>query len=215
MTQWNDIYKKEGKNYSHYDILEPHEEMKQLSKIFKKNNVKNILDLGCGAGRNLLYLSEQGFDVVGVDNAKEGLKILKKELKKKKLKSDLFLGNVFSKLPFGNNFFDAVISVQVLQHSTEKNIIKSISEIRRILKKDGLVFITLAGRIACGKVRYCLVKTAKEIAPNTFKPTIGNEKGLTHFIYNQKLIKKHFKDFRILDLYKDKKDYYCVFGKNK
>ncbi|KXT78352.1 SAM-dependent methyltransferase TehB [Streptococcus sp. DD13] len=34
------------------------------------------LDLGCGAGRNALYLAHQGFDVVAVDQSSQGLQML-------------------------------------------------------------------------------------------------------------------------------------------
>ncbi len=57
MNQWNEIYKKEGTNYGYYNILEPHKDMPKVARFFKKQGVKKVLDLGCGAGRNLIYFS--------------------------------------------------------------------------------------------------------------------------------------------------------------
>jgi len=215
MLQWNKIYKKEGKKYGYYNIFKPHEDMSKVLTIFKKQNVKRVLDLGCGAGRNLIYLSKKEFDMYGIDCAPEGLKIIKENLKKEKTSCSLKLGNIFNKLPYKNNFFDAVISVQVLQHGKVNEIKKAIKEIERVLKPGGLIFITLSGRISKGKIRECLVKTAKKIAPRTYVPTMGNEKGLTHFIYNKKVIKKHYYNFKILKIWKDSRDYYCFIAQNK
>ena len=215
MNQWNKIYKGEGEKFKYYDINKPHEDLSEVTKFFKKNNVEKILDLGCGAGRNLIPLLQSGFEVSGLDLAPDGLKIIRKKAKQEKLKTDLKLGNIYDRLPYADNSFDAIISVQVLQHGTEKQILTAIEEIKRILKPGGVVFITLCGRLMNGKVRLFLVKTAKKIAPNTYVPTQGNEIGLTHFIYNKDRIRKHFKEFKMLKSWKDERDYYCFIAENK
>jgi len=215
-SQWEQIYKGEGKAYKYYDILEtPHSDLFRVIKIFRENKVKKVLDLGCGAGRNTMPLAQKNFEVYGLDNAPTGLKILKKTLKNRSLKVNLKTGNAFASLPYQDNYFDAIISVQVLQHAKETVILKAIKEVSRIIKPNGLIFITLCGRISKGKVRLFLVKTAKKIAPNTYLPTQGNERGLVHFIYNRQLIKKHFKNFQLLKIWRDDKDYFAFIGRNK
>ena len=82
MLRWNEIYKKEGKKYKYYNIFKPHEDISDVLVFFKKKGIKRVLDLGCGAGRNLVYLLEKGFDVYGIDCAPEGLKIINERLKK-------------------------------------------------------------------------------------------------------------------------------------
>lgn len=214
-NQWEKIYQGEGQSYKYYSILElPHVDMDKVIGIFKKNKVKKILDLGCGAGRNTWYLADKGFEVYGLDNAPTGLKILRRALKERGLAAKLEVGDAFASLPYADNSFDALVSVQVMQHAKESVIIKAIKEIVRVVKPGGLIFITLCGRCSKGKVRYCLVQTAKKIAPNTYVPTQGNETGLTHFIYNQDLVHKHYKDFKIMDLWRDDKDYYAFVGRN-
>jgi tellurite methyltransferase len=212
MDQWNNIYKKEGRDYSYYNIVEPHKDMPKVAGLFRKNGVKRVLDLGCGAGRNLVYLARKRFELYGLDLAPEGLKIIRKSLDKERLGSELRKGDVYGRLPYPDGFFDAVISVQVLQHGNEQRIKGAIREIKRILKPRGIIFITLSGRISKGKVRPFLVKSAKKIAPNTYVPTQGQERGLTHFIYNKNLIVKHYRGFRIKSMWKDDKDYYCFVG---
>ncbi|MBU4511816.1 class I SAM-dependent methyltransferase [Patescibacteria group bacterium] len=213
MKHWNTIYKKEGDKYEYYKIFEPHKDIGRVVRIFKKHKIKKILDLGCGAGRHVWYLAKQGFDVYGIDIASDGIKKAKAMLKQKKLKANLKVGDIYTKLPYQDNFFDAIVNVQVIQHGKEKQIKYAIKEIERILKPGGLAFFTVCGRTSKGKVRYCLVKTAKKIAPNTYVPTIGNETGLTHFIYTKQKINEHFKNFKLIDSWRDDKDYYCFTGR--
>ncbi len=214
-NHWNDIYKKEGTGYQYYNILEPHKDMPRMAEVFRKKGVEKVLDLGCGAGRNLVYLASRGFKAYGMDIAPEGLKIIRENLSKAGLDSELRRGDVYERLPYPDGFFDAVVSVQTLQHNTEDKIISAIGEIKRVLRPGGLVFVTLSGRLSQGKVRLFLVKTAKKIAPNTYVPTQGNEMGLTHFIYSRERVREHFKDFTIEEMWKDDKDYYCFLGSKK
>jgi len=215
MEQWNKIYKEGSEKYTYYNFLEPHKDMPMICNFFEKRGIRKVLDLGCGAGRNLIYLAKKGFDVYGIDISPEGITVIQKILKNEKLTSSLKIGDVFKRLPYPDDMFDAVVSVQVLQHGTEEKIKKAISEINRILRPGGIIFITLCGRYTKGKIRKILVQTAKKIAQNTFVPTQGEEMGLTHFIYNKRLIFEHYNNFRILKLWKDEKDYYCFIGESR
>ncbi|MBD3208468.1 MAG: methyltransferase domain-containing protein [Candidatus Nealsonbacteria bacterium] len=214
MDQWDKIYKERAGSYKYYNIFKPHENLRIVGDFFERKKVDKILDIGCGVGRNLIPLAKRGFEISGIDIAREGILILEKELKKRGLDAELRIGNVFKTLPYQNNDFDAIISVQVLQHGSLNQIKKAISEIERVLKPGGYIFITLCGRYSKGKVRYCIVKTARKVAPRTYVPTKGEEVGLKHFIYNKELIKKHYKNFKFIKFWKDSKDYYCFIGKH-
>ncbi len=215
MKQWNDIYKKEGKNYKYYDIMKPHQDIDRVTRVFEGRNVRRVLDLGCGAGRHIVYLARQGFNVYGIDIAAEGIKIAKESLREQNLKANLKIGNVFERLPYDDNFFDAIISVQVLHHGELNEIKDAIAEIERILRPKGILFMTLPGRYSNHKVRYCLVKTAKKIAPRIYIPTMGNERGMIHYIYNKEILRNHYKNFKTIEIWKDDKGYYCFLGKSK
>jgi SAM-dependent methyltransferase len=207
---WNKIYQNPD-DYSYYNVLVPHTNLGEVIEWFKSMRVNTVLDLGCGMGRNLFPLLEAGFDAYGIDNAEYGIKHIWTELDKKNLSKKIVLGK-FQNLPFKDNHFDAIISIQTLNHGYESDIIQGINEIKRVLRPGGYFFITVPGRISQGKVRYCLVKTAQRVEPHTYLPTIGDEVGIPHFIFNKKLIKKHFSFFDKLSVVKDEKDYYCISG---
>jgi len=223
-NSWDRIYKREVREgyvdkktgkYLYYDVEKPHEDLKKVVSILKKNRVKRILYLGCGAGRNLIPLVRAGFEVQGIDLSSEGLKLIRDKLGRERLRAELRVGDVFRKLPYPPGNFDAVISVQVLNHNVEKKILGTIGEITRVLKPNGMIFITLPGMFANGKMRYYYNHDSREIAPRTRMPTKGEEKGLPHFYYNKAIIRKHFKEFRSLESWKDKLDYYCFIARKK
>lgn len=213
MKAWNQIYKNNSENYTYYDLHEAHEDLLKVAKYFQKNKVKSILDLGCGVGRNLIPLAKMGFDVSGIDYAKEAIRQTKTLLRDNKLKANTVEGDIYKPLPYKDNSFDGLISVQVIQHAHEPDLQKAIKEIYRILKPSGYIFVTVCGRYSKGKVRPCLVKTAKNVGYHTYIPTEGNEKGQVHFIYSKAIILKHFKDFKTEKIWKDSRDYYCFIAK--
>jgi ubiquinone/menaquinone biosynthesis C-methylase UbiE len=205
MYQWNKIFKEEGKVF-----VKIQEDIPKVLKLLKKHKVKRILDLGFGSGRHIIYFSRKGFDVYGIDISKEGLKITKSWLKKEKLKANLRIGSIYDKLPYPNNFFDAVISIQTIHHSRIETLRKAIKEMERVLKPKGIIFITVPKR------KSARFRTkSKKIAPRTYIPIEGKEKGLLHYLYNKKLLRKDFKNFKIYSIWTDSRGHYCLLGKLK
>jgi len=216
--QWNKIFKEKGEVF-----IKPQENIPGTVKLFKKKGVKRILDLGCGSGRHIVYLAKQGFEVYGIDIAREGVKIAKNWLEKEKLRASFKIGDIYKKLPYPNDFFDAIISTQALHHNKIENIRKLIKEIERILKPKGLIFITVRMALKTkgwrkNKIvihRFKKRKTKyKVIGLRIYTPIEGGEKGLIHFCFNKKLIRKEFKNFKIHNIW-TKYGHYCFLGELK
>lgn len=115
--QWDKIFKEQGKVF-----IKPQEDIPKVVKLFKKKGVKRVLDLGCGSGRHLVYLAKQGLEVYGIDIAPEGIRIARDWLRKEKLQANLKIGSIYEKLPYKDNFFDAIISIQTLHHAKIEKI---------------------------------------------------------------------------------------------
>jgi len=209
-----DIIFQSPENYKYYDLFKPHEAIPLVASCFKEQEVEKVLDLGCGAGNNLFALQEAGFTLTGVDQSSQGIDLVKKKMKELKRKAVLVQAR-FQQLPFPKSCFDALVSVQTLNHGYEADVLAGISEIERVLKPQGIIFVTLAGRIANGEVRYSLVKTAKRVEERVYLPQTGQEIGVPHFIYNLATIKKHFQSFVLLKIWRDSRGYYCFLGRKK
>ena len=203
MGTWEDIFKKNGKVFT-----KTQKDMPRLVKIFKKNGFKRILDLGCGTGRHTIYFAKKGFDVYGFDSSKTGVNYTKRWLKKEKLKANVIVHDVTKRFPYPDDFFDAIISIKVIHHNKLEKVRKTIKEIKRILKKDGIIFITVPISRNQGK-------NYKTIAPNTYVPLDGKEKGLVHYLFTKKKVYEEFKDFRIKSIHLDSSTHFCVFGSKK
>lgn len=93
-----------------------------------------VLEVGCGNGKNLRYLSK-------VEN-KIGCDICEKFVEMNKSQGiDCVLANGI-KLPFPDNHFDYTFSVAVIHHlCTEDRRIKAIEEMIRVTKPGGKIFI--------------------------------------------------------------------------
>jgi len=169
--------------------------MECLVKLLRKNNAKKVLDLGCGSGRHAVFLAKAGFDVYGMDDSKSGLKQTKEWLRSLSLRAKLKNADCYKKFPHKDNFFDAIISVQVIHHAKIEDIGFCISEIERTLKPGGIVFITVP-KTKTNNFR----SKIKMIAPRTFVPLDGHEVGTPHYLFNKELLRKNFKNFKILSI---------------
>ncbi|MBN2094666.1 MAG: class I SAM-dependent methyltransferase [Candidatus Aenigmarchaeota archaeon] len=208
MPTWNSIFKTQK------DILnDPIPEMKNVIEILKKMNARKVLDLGCGSGRHTILLAKKGFEVYGLDNAKEGLALTRKKLKALGLKAKLKNWDCYKPFPYRDGFFDAVVSTQTINHNYRKKVQGCISEMKRVLSPGGLIFVTVASRRRLSP-RAGLPGKFKTVAPNTYIPLDGHEKGIPHLIYTKALLRQDFKGFEILEACKDlERRKYCLFGR--
>jgi len=114
------------------------------------DDCKMILDAGCGAGRNLVYFLQNGYDVYGIDpnpQAVESIRSLAKDLAPA-IHPDHFKVAVAEHLPFDGEYFDLVISSAVLHFANNKTHFESmLQSMWRVLKPGGYLFARLASDI--------------------------------------------------------------------
>lgn len=94
-----------------------------------KDNIK-ILEIGCGAGRLVRYLTQKGFSVAGFDISRT----LIKEGHIRYPDAMIFIAG--DGMPIKDSFFDIVLSFDVLEHIPDVDA--HLSEVRRVLKPGGL-----------------------------------------------------------------------------
>ena len=104
-----------------------------LEKYNKNNNLK-ILDTGCGTGFLMTQLKKYG-EVHGIDISVDALNYCKE-----RGLVNVHKGTIES-LPFEENTFDLVTSLDVIYHKWVKSDLEALKEINRVLKKDGLLLV--------------------------------------------------------------------------
>jgi ubiquinone/menaquinone biosynthesis C-methylase UbiE len=103
---------------------------------------KRILDFGCGWGTDLIFCLKKGYDAFGIDISWEKAKFHTLRVQRKnypKFWIERFILSQGENLPFKSESFDLVYSNQVIEHVKDPE--KCISEIFRVLKKDGILYI--------------------------------------------------------------------------
>lgn len=100
-------------------------------------NTSRILDLGCSVGLITESLSRAASEVVGIDVDVDAIHLAKKT-------ACTFVAADTLRLPFQNGIFDAVVCNQVLEYVPDKRL--AISEIRRVLRKNGVCYLAATNR---------------------------------------------------------------------
>lgn len=116
----------------------------EVLPAFKRYKIKKVLDLGCGTGRHCIYLAKNGFEVVGLDVSESALRMANSWVRKEGLTNAVFMRGAMTNIPFDNRRFDAVISVSVIHHAVKEDIVKTIDEVYRTLKKNGIFLANIA-----------------------------------------------------------------------
>lgn len=96
-----------------------------------------VLEAGCGLGAWVIFLSERGYDIAGIDNNDAVIEALKAWSPSLKVRQ----GDI-RKLPYGDNSLGAYISLGVVEHF-EEGCDDALKEAYRVLKPGGLVFLTV------------------------------------------------------------------------
>lgn len=143
---WVKLYEDESSpaNFTRYELASRKRTvLNQLESV--PNNTIKVLDIGCGVGNYLEDLIQAGYSVTGVDISMEMLHLSKDRLQKYLSNPPLSLADI-EKLPFFNNEFDIILCAGVLEYLNTDE--KSISEVSRVLKPGGRVFLTLPNIIS-------------------------------------------------------------------
>jgi ubiquinone/menaquinone biosynthesis C-methylase UbiE len=114
-----------------------------LEKYIELKNV-SILEWGCGPARIIRHLPDlldKSCEVFGSD-----YNLFTIEWCKKNIPNVTFItNNLEPPLKFQNNFFNIIYANSVLTHLSEKMHFAWFQELRRISKKDGIIFLTTHG----------------------------------------------------------------------
>jgi len=116
----------------HLDVLiaEP------IRLLMKDKQLKKVLDVGCGTGKLVEFLTKSGFETFGCDPSNRAINIARTINKKGCIKK-----SSASKLPYKDKTFDLVTSISVIEHLAQKETRMFLKETKRVLKDNGFIFL--------------------------------------------------------------------------
>jgi len=181
----------------------------EILPTLKSCRVRNVLDLGCGAGRHCVFMAKNGFDILGLDASESALRIASQWVLEERLANVALVQGSMTEIPSRDRLFDAVISISVMHHALKRDISRSMAEIHRILKRDGVFFANL---VSIHDPRY---GTGQKVEENTFRfPEAFEENRFEelHHFFTKSEVSDLLASFAKADveLLKDKPNYWKV-----
>ncbi|WP_299700837.1 bifunctional 2-polyprenyl-6-hydroxyphenol methylase/3-demethylubiquinol 3-O-methyltransferase UbiG [uncultured Pontibacter sp.] len=148
-----------------------------------------LLDAGCGAGRNIAYLMQAGVQVYGADISAEAIE------KTRELAAELaptlpaknFVVTDLDALPFQDDKYDVVLCSAVLHFARSEEHFKGIvQELWRVLKPGGMLFARLSTTIG-------LENKLQQVDGRFYRMSHGP----VWFLANEKLVVELEKELRL------------------
>ena len=103
MVTWDELFRK-----GEFAPREPTWSVRRFAAVLAERGAKRVLDLGCGAGRHVVFLAREGFEVHGLDSSAEALRICQERLREAGLRAT-FVRADMREIPYPDGAFDACL----------------------------------------------------------------------------------------------------------
>jgi 2-polyprenyl-3-methyl-5-hydroxy-6-metoxy-1,4-benzoquinol methylase len=126
-SRQGDFHRNLNPNWSYYPVYV--NKVALIDELLLKYGCQSgkILDAGCGEGVLVEKYARQGWNIQGVD---------------KNYASSYVREGSITRLPFEDNTFDTLLCLDVLEHLYYNDQGEAISEIRRVVKPDGVILFS-------------------------------------------------------------------------
>jgi len=153
--------------------------------IIEKNSIKNMLELGCGQGRDSVFFAKLGCNIVAVDISENAIKFVEKIKYDENLKNlQLITHDIQKPLNFQNSKFDMVYSNLSLQFFDLSQLSKIFSNIADIMLPDS--FFLFSTKKAGDKY----YNFGNKISDSAFE-----SKGVTRFFFTKSELESLLENF--------------------
>jgi SAM-dependent methyltransferase len=158
---------------------------------FDRYRGRRVLEVGCGAGTDLIRFARNGARVTGVDMAASAVKLAAANFSMEERSADLLVADGEA-LPFADRSFDLVYAHGVVQYTTSDRAL--VQECRRVLKPGGLAIFQVYNRISWLNALSRVTKVDLEHvdAPVLGKYSIGEFKTLLKDFSRVRIVPERF-----------------------
>jgi tellurite methyltransferase len=193
MTHWDQFWS-QAEERSWWEA--PTGEVLDLVASLSPTNQPAVLDLGCGLGRHSIAFAQAGFKVTSLDTSITAVKFLQSWAHQLGLDVNLLLGDFLTPC-LRREYFDLVLSYNVLYHGFREQFAIAIQKVHGLLKPNGLFFFTCPTR-QDGKYGY-----GQETAPHTYLSSKSIIPGDMHYFSDEADLDELLSGFRLLSRVKD------------
>jgi len=179
-----------GGNIDYVFIDDRHKMMLDLIRQHAPEGTR-FLEVGCGAGTDLVRFARGGAIVSGVDLSSSAIALAKQNFEQQKLKADLREADG-EQLPFADATFDLVYAHGVVQYTAHPQ--KLVDECRRVLKPGGEAVFQVYNRISWLNALSKLMKVPLEHddAPVLLKYSSGEFRQLLREFREVRIVEERF-----------------------
>lgn len=188
MPDWGEIFAA-----PEMQVLPPNPEFMRVLPELRQAGCRRVLDAGCGAGRHLLPLLQQGFPVVGVDREAPVLRVLGAHLGQAGLQAPLVRADL-GRLPLAPGSFDLAVSINVINHGDAAAFREYCRELDRVLRPGGWLFIHVSPREFARHVR---LPQTRELEPGTLVEIATPDGSLVHHFPTPEELRAQFPGYRV------------------
>jgi 2-polyprenyl-3-methyl-5-hydroxy-6-metoxy-1,4-benzoquinol methylase len=131
---WSNFYSNKGKPIPFFKNIPDENLVSYVDSGILKHG--KVLDVGCGIGRNSIYLSNNGFEVCGIDFSKTSIEMAKEIAKVQSIKIDFLCESIFD-FQCQPESFDFIYDSGCFHHIKPHRREQYLNTILSLLKPDG------------------------------------------------------------------------------
>jgi len=152
---------------------------------------RRVLEVGCGAGTDLVRFAKGGAIVSGVDLSRSAIALARQNFEQQRLEADLREADG-EHLPFADNTFELVYAHGVVQYTPHPQAL--VDECRRVLKPGGEAVFQVYNRISWLNALSKLMKVPleHEDAPVLLKYSAAEFRALLNGFRDVRIVEERF-----------------------
>lgn len=193
---------------------EPQKQTKKFFKWLRKGQGMDLseisaLDLGCGTGRNSIYLAEYGAQVTGYDISPSAIKMGQRKALETGVSVTLEARNIGEVYPLEDHSIDVVMDIIASNSLTDREREVYIKEILRVLKSGGMLYVKGLWKEGDKNAKNLIQKFPGPDPDTYIMPGLD----LCEKVFDQQTLKEWYKDFEIL-MFQSREGYAQFEGKS-
>lgn len=212
---WERIWREQGPRW---ELEQPQTEVVALVARLKSEGRRKVHDLGCGLGRHLLLLADEGFQASGSDISPQAVATSQRRLEEAGL-SAAVTRCLMTAIPEEGGSLDCVIAWHVVYHSTVDGMLRTLRSVRDKLKPGGYFFGTFISTSDSSRDlsrREAEEGLAQRLEADTYiRPhdTVGDKALVHHYTTDEELRERLLAGFEILSLEEKRREYVDAEGR--